>query len=203
MPTYTINGQEYFFKDEIGQEEAEKRIAERSSTTIEGEDSDTYEGFFTEAGEGVASGLMNIVEGVTTLPTLAVDLIAGTNSTETVENFFEETKDVLGIDPEGAAGKVTEALVQFGIPGVGAASAAGKAGRLARIASGKSKIGIKSVGSKGARELGQKYGSVVKGRASALTKSQRAGIVAQQITAAGLADAIVATDGTQTIGDFF
>ena len=203
MPTYNINGQEYFFKDEIGQEEAEKRIAERSSTTIEGEDSDTYEGFFTEAGEGVASGLMNIVEGVTTLPTLAVDLIAGTNSTETVENFFEETKDVLGIDPEGAAGKVTEALVQFGIPGVGAASAAGKAGRLARIASGKSKIGIKSVGSKGARELGQKYGSVVKGRASALTKSQRAGIVAQQITAAGLADAIVATDGTQTIGDFF
>ena len=203
MPDYVINGKSYFFQDDIGQAEAEKIIAREQSGTGTETESDTYEGFFTEAGEGVASGLMNIVEGVTTLPTLAVDLIAGTNATETVENWFEEQKDALGIDPEGAAGKVTEALVQFGIPGIGAASAAGKAGRLARIATGKSKIGIKSVGAKDARQLGQKYGNVVKGRASALTRSQRAGIVAQQVTAAGFADAIVSTDGTQTIGDFF
>ena len=145
MPDYEINGKSYFFQNDIGQEEAEKIIAREQSGAGTETESDTYEGFFTEAGEGVASGLMNIVEGVTTLPTLAVDLIAGTNATETVENWFEEQKDALGIDPEGAAGKVTEALVQFGIPGIGAASAAGKAGRLARIATGKSKIGVKSL----------------------------------------------------------
>jgi len=214
MPDYIINGKSYFFKDDIGQEKAEEIIARENSDNPSG--SDTYEGFFTEAGEGVASGVANIFEGVVTLPTLAVDLVAGTNATEAVENWFDEAKEGLGIDPEGAAGKVTEALVQFGIPGIGAASVIGKAGRVARIASGKSKIGLKSVARdkikqeageqlavREARELGKKYGSVVKGRKSALTKSQRAGLVARQITGAGLADAVVATDGTQTLGDFF
>ena len=214
MPDYIINGKSYFFADDIGQEEAEKVIARGQQN--DSSNPDTYEGFFTEAGEGVASGLANIVEGVITLPTLAVDLAAGTNATEVVENWFDETKDVLGIDPEGAAGKVTEALVQFGLPGVGAASAIGKAGRVARIATGKSKIGAKRFAKEKARkeageeidpiearELGVKYGSVVKGRKSALTKSQRAGLVARQVAGAGLADAIVATDGTQTLGDFF
>jgi hypothetical protein len=214
MPDYIINGKSYFFADDIGQEEAEKVIARGQQN--DSSNSDTYEGFFTEAGEGVASGLANIVEGVITLPTLAVDLAAGTNATEAVENWFDETKDVLGIDPEGAAGKITEALVQFGLPGVGAASVIGKAGRVARIATGKSKIGAKRFAKEKARkeageeidpikarELGVKYGSVVKGRKSALTKSQRAGLVARQVAGAGLADAIVATDGTQTLGDFF
>ena len=155
MPDYIIDGKSYFFSNEIGQEEAEKTIA-RENAGSSGE-SDTYEGFFTEAGEGVASGLLGIVEGITTLPTLAVDLIAGTNSTEIVEQAFDQFKEDNGIDPEGLAGTVTEAIVQYGIPGIGAASVAGRLGRVARIASGKSKIGVKSVGLKDARQLGQKY----------------------------------------------
>ena len=201
MPKYNIDGKSYFFEKDIGQEKAEELIALQNSESS-GE-SDTYEGFFTEAGEGVASGLLGIVEGVTTLPTLAFDLIAGTNSTEFVEQAFDQFKEDNGIDPEGLAGTVTEAIIQYGIPGIGAASVAGRLGRVARIASGKSKIGVKSVGLKDARQLGQKYGNTVKGRTSALSKSQRAGVAAQQITGAFLADAIVATDGTQTLGDFF
>ena len=201
MPKYTIDGKSYFFEDEIGQDKAEELIAKQKSG--DSGESGTYEGFFTESFEGAVSGASNIVEGLVTLPTLGVDLIAGTNSTEAVEEWFDETKKNFGIDPEGLAGTVTEALVQFGIPGIGAASAASKVGRVARIASGKSKIGVKSVGFKDARQLGQKYGDAVKGRASALSRSQRAGLVAQEISAAGLADAIVSTDGTQTLGDFF
>ena len=214
MPDYIIDGKSYSFADDIGQDKAEEIIA-RGKQNNSG-NPDTYEGFFTEAGEGVASGVANIFEGVITFPTLAFDLAAGTNATEAVENWFEETKEGLGIDPEGAAGKVTEALVQFGIPGVGAASVIGKAGRVARIASGKSKIGVKRFAKEKARkeageeidlikprELGKKYGNVVKSRESALTKSQRAGLVARQIAGAGFADAIVSTDGTQTLGDFF
>ena len=66
MATYTINNQDYYFKDEIGQEEAEKRIAERSAPVAEPGNSDSYEGFFTEAGEGVASGLktMELIQKV-------------------------------------------------------------------------------------------------------------------------------------------
>ena len=85
MPDYVINGKSYFFQNDIGQEEAEKIIAREQSGTGTETESDTYEGFFTEAGEGVASGVANIIEGVTTLPTLAVDLIAGTNYTVTLE----------------------------------------------------------------------------------------------------------------------
>ena len=214
MPDYIVDGKSYSFADDIGQDEAEEIVA-RGKQNNSG-NPDTYEGFFTEAGEGVASGLANIAEGLITVPTLAVDLATGTNATEAVENWFEEAKEGLGIDPEGAAGKVTEALVQFGIPGIGAASVIGKAGRIARIASGKSKIGVKRFAKEKARkeageeidlieprELGKKYGNVVKSRESALTKSQRAGLVARQITGAGFADAIVSTDGTQTLGDFF
>jgi len=150
MPDYIIDGKSYSFADDIGQDKAEEIIARENSDNPSG--SDTYEGFFTEAGEGVASGLANILEGLITVPTLAVDLATGTNATEAVENWFEEAKEGLGIDPEGAAGKVTEALVQFGIPGIGAASVIGKAGRIARIASGKSKIGVKRFAKEKARK---------------------------------------------------
>ena len=98
MPKYTIDGKSYFFEDEIGQDKAEELIAKQKSG--DSGESGTYEGFFTESFEGAVSGASNIVEGLVTLPTLAVDLVAGTNSTEAVEEWFDETKKNLGIDPK-------------------------------------------------------------------------------------------------------
>ena len=188
MATYVVDGQPYYFVNEIGQEKAEEIIAKRKgqSTDITEEPEGTYEdpkyeGFFTEAGEGVASGAIGILQGLAETATLVPDLIFDTNYGSAVTKFANDLRDAGGIDPAGAVGKITEAVVQFGIPGITAANVVSKAGRVARIAKGTPK----------------------KGRPQALSKSQRFGLAAKQVGAAGLADAIVSTDGTLTIADFF
>ena len=58
MFTYNVDGKNYTYSKEIGQEEAERRVKqfeERVAKAQKG-DSQEYEGFFTEAGEGVLSG---------------------------------------------------------------------------------------------------------------------------------------------------
>jgi len=243
MFTYNVDGKNYTYTKEIGQEEAERRVRAFEEQLAQTTKKDTYEGFFTEAGEGVLSGLSKIPEGIITTGTLLSDAITGGRATDVVEKWFDDIREDLGIDPEGAAGKVTEALVQFGIPGVAAASAVSKLGRAGRILRGQPKIGVKhpEIGPKNARVLGTRLGGINKSRDPFLkgrfrerkglagvllkpfkglpgtlvkdpkapvaflkqTKAQKLGRYATMLTAAGLADAIVSTDDTQTIGDFF
>ena len=221
MYTYNIDGTNYTFSKEIGEEEARRRVTPTPSSGSRNQNrNQRYEGFFTEAGEGVVSGLSKIPEGIISTGTLISDAITGNNATGAVEAWFDEVRENAGIDPEGAAGKVTEALVQFGIPGISAASAISKVGKTAkflkgtrfekplmdmerrrRIREGSVKIGTKRVGDKDARQLSP-LGSVNRARDIG-TKSQKVGRYAVMASAAGLADAIVSTDDTQTLGDFF
>ena len=229
MFTYNVDGKNYTYSKEIGQEEAERRVRAFQERLDQTTKEDTYEGFFTEAGEGILSGLSKIPEGVITTGTLISDAITGGRATDVVEKWFDEKREELGIDPEGAAGKVTEALVQFGIPGIAAASSISKAGKLSRlfrqdrvdrIIMGQPKIGAKNpeIGPKNARILGTRLGDINKGRDpfrkfrdkktgemvfKTQTRQQKLGRYATMATAAGFADAIVSTDDTQTIGDFF
>jgi hypothetical protein len=221
MFTYEVDGKKYTYLKEIGQEEAEKRVRsfnEKQAELAKTRGGGSYEGFFTEAGEGVLSGLSKIPEGLVTTGTLAYDAITGDRATDTVEAWFDGIREDLGIDPEGAAGKVTEALVQFGIPGIAAASYVSKAGRVGRILQGKPVIGARNpqIGPKNARVLGTNLSGINKARDpfrkfkkdgqtvfEKQTKAQKLGRYATMLTAAGLADAIVSTDDTQTIGDFF
>ena len=165
MFTYNVDGKNYTYSKEIGQEEAERRVRAFQERLDQTTKEDTYEGFFTEAGEGILSGLSKIPEGVITTGTLISDAITGGRATDVVEKWFDEKREELGIDPEGAAGKVTEALVQFGIPGIAAASSISKAGKLSRlfrqdrvdrIIMGQPKIGAKNpeIGPKNARIFG-------------------------------------------------
>jgi len=221
MFTYEVDGKQYTYEKEIGQEEAEKRVRafnERVAQARKNRTGGSYEGFFTEAGEGILSGLSKIPEGIVTTGFLVSDAITGGNATETVEAWFDGIREDLGIDPEGAAGKVTEALVQFGIPGIAAVSAVSKAGRVGRILSGRVRVGARNpeIGPKNARVLGTRLSDINKRRDpfrkfrkgdeivfQKQTKAQKLGRYATMLTAAGLADAIVSTDDTQTIGDFF
>ena len=246
MYTYRVGNEDYTFADEIGQEEAERRITALTSAPTKQEP--RYEGFFTEAAEGVVSGLTKIPEGIVSTGTLVSDAITGGNATGAVEAWFDNLREEAGIDPEGAAGKVTEALVQFGIPGIYAASAISKVGKLAtgtgkagsffrpdrfitapmtrgtskllkrfapdtkkaltnierrrRIREGEVKIGTKKVGETDARELSPLSAGGPRARDMG-TKAQKMGRYAVLATSAGFADAIVSTDDTQTLGDFF
>ena len=221
MFTYEVDGKKYTYLKEIGQEEAERRVRafnEKQANLAKARGGGSYEGFFTEAGEGVLSGLSKIPEGLATTYTLLQDSITGGRATDTVEEWFDGIRSDLGIDPEGAAGKVTEALVQFGIPGIAAASYVSKAGRVGRILQGRPKIGARNpeIGPKNARVLGTNLSGINKARDpfrkfkkdgqivfEKQTKAQKLGRYATMLTAAGFADAIVSTDDTQTIGDFF
>lgn len=148
-----------------------------------------YEGVAQEFFEGAASGLIAIPQGILELGASAIDLAADTNYASSVTDAANKLRDAAGIDPEGLVGKGTEAIVQFVIPGLGTASAVSKlskAGRLARaLQAGKGGL------------LGRT------GAAAKLTKGERLALGAQQVAAAGVADAVVATDGTTTIADFF
>jgi len=137
--------------------------------------SPTYEGGLQEFGEGVVSGLIAIPQGIAELGASLIDVAADTNLSQSVTETADEIRTQLGVDPEGLAGKLTETVTQFVVPGLGAASAVSKISKLGKLA----RTGTN------------------------LSKSQKVGLLGQQVAAAGVADAAVSTDGITTIGDFF
>ena len=90
-----------------------------------------------ELGEGIASGVVGIAEGIAGLGTTVVDLARGTNYTDKVTEGAEAVRDFAGLDPEGFVGKGAELVTQYIVPGVGVAAKLGKAAKAARAAAGK------------------------------------------------------------------
>ena len=174
-------------------QEVDKEVLEAEDKKNE---ADTYEGFLAETAEGIVSGLINIPTGVVELGAELIDLGADTSYAKTVHDSVEEFKESLGIDPEGAAGTFAEGIVQFGVPGLAAASAVSKVSKFGKMAKQFSRG--KKVGGLGKAAKYNKYK-----KQTELTKAQKVALASQQIVAAGLADAVVTTDGTQSIGDFF
>ena len=121
-------------------------------------DPEANEGFFKEVGEGFLSGVTKIPQGILELGATGIDLVAGTETADAVTETFEDFREARGIDPTGFAGKATEVITQFGIPGGAAFKAVGalsKAGKLPKSLQGTSKIKELSVaaGASGAADL--------------------------------------------------
>ena len=146
---------------------------------------ETDEGVAQEFFEGVASGLIAIPQGILELGASGVDLVADTNYASAVTDAATKLREAAGIDPEGLIGKGAEVITQFVIPGLGAASAASKLSKVGRLSNA----------------LKSGKASAIPGKA--ITKGERLSLGAQQVAAAGAADAVVATDGVTTIADFF
>jgi len=66
---------------------------------------------------GVASGVFKIPEGVVSLGANLIDLGAGTNTAASVEKFFDKINPFDEAAEATAAGKITELIVNLGIPG--------------------------------------------------------------------------------------
>ena len=154
---------------------------------------DKSEGIAQEFLEGMASGVIGIGEGIVELGALGIDLIADTSYAQDVREGAEAVRETLGIDPEGMVGKGVEAVVQLGIPGLAAVGAVSKVSRLGRLK--------KVLDQRNMRILDD--GKLVAKKEKSLTAPQRFALGAQQLTAAGLADAAVATNNLTTIGDLF
>ena len=66
---------------------------------------------------GLGSGLIKTVEGVVSLGAELIDLGADTNTAAQVEAFFDKLNPLEEIAEQRAIGRLSEALVQIGIPG--------------------------------------------------------------------------------------
>jgi hypothetical protein len=66
---------------------------------------------------GVASGLFKIPEGVVSLGANLIDLGANTNTAASVEKFFAKINPFDEAAEATAAGKITETIINIGIPG--------------------------------------------------------------------------------------
>ena len=217
---YSYRGQQYQLADGLSNDEALSRIQDylggleddtgfEDDTDLMEDDtdlmeepdpSDTYEGVAQEFIEGIGSGIICLGEGVLETAALGVDLIADSDLATGVRQGAKNLRDSLGIDPEGFAGKGTEALVQFGVPGIGALSAVSKFSRLGKQA--RNFAAQRKAALLEADEVTQN--KLLKDAANgALTGGQKAALGAQQIAGMGLADAVVATNNLTTLGDFF
>jgi hypothetical protein len=183
MTLYNYEGQTYNLDEGLTNEQAIQKIQSHLQSAgsapsspgpvVEDEDpivqqaptSPTQESTTQEIGEGIASGLIAIPQGIAELGAAGVDLVFDTNYAQDVTDFADGVRAMAGIDPEGAAGEIAEVVTQFVIPGLGAAGAVSKLSRLRNVPK----------------------------------MTQRLA----QVGAAGVTDAVVATDGVTTLGDFF
>ena len=162
------------------------------------------EGTLSEIGEGIVSGFIGIGQGIGELGASFIDLIGDTDYASDVTESANELREKLGVDPEGIAGTTAEVLTQFLVPGLGAAGAVSKVSKLGKAAASFDKMQRTAKVSPSAKKLTKKQQeAMAKAGYGGLTRSQKVALGAQQVAAAGLADALVATDNIRTIGDFF
>jgi hypothetical protein len=155
----------------------------------------------TDISKGVLSGGVTAVEGLATLPTIALDAVFDTDATRAVTNFFEPIQDVIG--PQGTAGRVTADLTAFGagfIPLAGWLSRASRASRLAqagqttqRRIAGKGPLSsfMRSADDFGRSATGQRL------------LSTRFGQYGTTALATGAYSALISPDGRATLSDSF
>jgi hypothetical protein len=122
MPIVTVDGKRYNVAD-TNPKTIERAVAKRKSIKSS---SDSVIG---DIGRGVVAGVVSIPQGLATLPTTGIDLLFDTNVTDDINEFFEAIKPDVG----GAAGKTAQMVTQFGIPGLGVASALSKLTKLQQL----------------------------------------------------------------------
>jgi len=88
------------------------------STLVEQKDEDTTPGFFKSFLAGVASGALKIPEGFVSLGASLIDMGFDTDAATEVEEFFDKINPFEEIAEKSLTGKITEGLIQLGIPGV-------------------------------------------------------------------------------------
>ena len=108
---YKYNGKDYEVDSTLSDQEIEEKIKNylkstgQTESTEEVENRGTYEnpeyeGFLTEMGEGVISGLIGIGQGIGELGELITDAVGITDiETEFVKDTANNIRNKLGIDP--------------------------------------------------------------------------------------------------------
>jgi hypothetical protein len=141
---------------------------------------DTNEvGGATAFASGLASGAIKTVEGVVSLGAELIDLGADTDTAAQVELFFDKINPFEEIAEQRAVGRLTEALIQVGIPGAAGAKLATtlaskalkakKAGKYVNFKSNNVKKGVKKTEQLNKLSGKQRFAAVVAGGAAGET----------------------------------
>jgi len=85
---------------------------------IEEQEKDKSPGFFKGFFAGIASGVLKVPEGFVSIGAELVDLGLDTDTATGVEEFFDKINPFEEVAEKTVAGKITEGLIQLGIPGV-------------------------------------------------------------------------------------
>ena len=123
MPVIDIDGKKVFVPEGTSDPES---AARRTLRSVSGGES-----FLGEVGRGIGAGLVGIPQGIATLGSTIVDGVFDTDLTDSLNKYFEEFKP----ETNSTAGHIAQYITQFGIPGIGVASALSKAGKTAQILS--------------------------------------------------------------------
>tara|TARA_R100001198_G_scaffold907_1_gene634 strand:+ start:1060 stop:5193 length:4134 start_codon:yes stop_codon:yes gene_type:complete len=90
---------------------------------------DSEASWYKSFAAGLASGIIKVPEGVVSLGAELIDLGADTDIAADVEQFFDKINPFEEIAEERAIGKLTEAIIQVGVPGTIGFKLANKAAR--------------------------------------------------------------------------
>ena len=148
---------------------------------------------FTDIGQGIGAGLVDIVQGITELGALGIDATLDTDYSSTVTKTGEAFKNYAGLLPTGTAGKVAEGIVNYGTLAI---PIVGWLGRASQVAKGGKYLASASNWGKTA----EAFGKSAPGKA--LLKS-RVGLAGTTSLATGLADVFVSPSTHETISDAF
>ena len=215
MPLYIYKGKKYDLPQGTTKDQIEGLIASgkykpvKSSKEKEEESSvlssvgDTILATGTtvaDVGQGVGAGIVGLGQGIAETGALGLDLVLGTNTSRSVTDGFNKTKDFLGLTPETGAGKTVETLTTLGL---GFVPVIGWVGRASSVANNLSKAGK----AKGAFfKAAENFGNSKTGKALLQSDNNilRRGKQALATSVAGGAvESVVLPDGTHTLADHF
>jgi len=152
------------------------------------------ESAFTGIGRGIKAAPVTMAQGLLEIGAAGIDASIGSDYSRSVTESFEEFKKNNDLNPNTAAGEITEEIVAFGLGFIpiagwlGRAGSVAKAGRIARPS--KSRF-LKSA---------ESFGDSAAGRAMLKNKTRLAGTTA--LAAVGY-ETLITPDGRATLSDSF
>ena len=134
---------------------------------------------FTSGAAGIASGLIKIPKGIFSLTAELIDLGSDTNTAASVEQFFDKINPFEEIADQRLSGRLTEALVQIGVPSAAGAKVATKlaqnalkarrSGAYADLTSSNLTKGINKANELNKLSTAQRFGAITLGGAAGET----------------------------------
>ncbi|URG13130.1 hypothetical protein [phage 023Pt_psg01] len=177
-----------------------KNYGIKSGTELQPAEENNEISTFKSAMAGIGSGLFKIPEGFISTGAMFYDLFNDTDKAAEVEKYFADINPFDEMAEATAAGRITELIVNIGVPGGFAAKAASSIARAGIVASQSGRL--VNLGTKAGKEVVEAIGKKAATKvAPQLTKTGKAITFGSGALGAGVAEGIFVAD-TEDAGTF-